>query len=115
MLREICNDIVAQLYSFVEPGSLWTNELDDTTKKLKTAIITCSSFKQLFFEYRAKVNDKSPDRPWKFEKTNVFARLDLFVDRLNDLLDIVLNIQDFLQLDKIDIGGIKVCCLLKFL
>jgi dynein heavy chain len=95
------------VYNYIDPKALWDAGVDVSSQKIMTSIEFCNSFKTLFYEYKEKVNQKSAEKQWRFENINVFQRFNSFIERLQDLLDIVQTIQDFSQLEKVEIGGIK--------
>ncbi|EFC49517.1 axonemal dynein heavy chain beta [Naegleria gruberi] len=107
LIREICNDIVTRIYNYIEPSELWTNPMKVVAEKLQISFNGCEEFKVLFFQYRDIVNRTNPQKTWKFESSKVFTRLNLFIERLHDLRTIALYIDDFLSLDKFDIGGVN--------
>lgn len=96
------------MYNYIEPRSLWDSGVEVISEKITISIGFCNSFKELFYEYKEKVNQKNTEKQWRFENISVFQRFNSFIERLQDLLDIVLTIQDFSQLERVEIGGIKV-------
>jgi len=70
----------------------------------------CITFKTTYFEYKAKAATECPSNPWRFQTTALFARLDLFLERCHDVLDIMQTIMHFNKLggDRgVEIGGTK--------
>lgn len=67
----------------------------------------CDSIKIAFSESRARTLDSN--RPWNFDMPVVFGRLDAFEKRVSEVLLLFEAIVDFNKLEKIDVGGTKVC------
>lgn len=44
---------------------------------------------QFYFEYRAKSKVQCEDNPWKFQNTSLFQRLDAFLERCHDMMDMM--------------------------
>ncbi len=61
-------------------------------------------FKSTYFDYKAKANAECPRNPWKIQNSAVFVRLDAFLERCHDVLDLTLTIQQFSKLDKAEVG-----------
>lgn len=54
-----------------------------------------------------KIKSKQPLIKWSFDLDIVFERLNAFCKRLHDVHEMIGAAKDFLQLEKIEIGGIK--------
>lgn len=105
LLRQICNNIISQVYAEVDIASLWTEEIDKACARLRAAIRTCNTFRTQFFKCQQRVNRLCPERPWHIDKTNVLSRFDTFRERMLDLLDMAHCFEDFAHLERIEIGG----------
>ena len=46
-------------------------------------------------------------RRWKFQNSALFPRLDLFLERMYDLLDLTKTVTQFQKLERVEIGGNK--------
>lgn len=44
---------------------------------------------------------------WTFKSDSIFKRLDRFVDRLNEIKEIFQTANEFLKLEKVEIGGLQ--------
>lgn len=44
---------------------------------------------QFYFEYRAKSKVQCEENPWKFQNTSLFQRLDAFLERCHDMMDMM--------------------------
>eukprot|EP00762_Andalucia_godoyi_P002900 ANDGO_04168.mRNA.1 Dynein beta chain len=107
IIRKVCNDVVRICASFVDGGSILKQEGPEALEKLECAQLAAVSFKQAFFQYKGKVNSAHPDRPWRFENKSIFSRLDAFVERVQDIFDLIRMIGEFQKLEKVEVGGIK--------
>ena len=70
----------------------------------------CITFKTTYFDYKARGASECPSNPWRFQNSALFARLDCFLERCHDVLDIMQTIMHFNKLggDRgIEIGGTK--------
>lgn len=60
---------------------------------------------------KSKLNSyKKPETdpiPWTFQGKTIFKRLNLYLQRLNDVRDIFQTANEFSKLDRIEMGGIK--------
>ena len=70
-----------------------------------------NSFRSAFREFKAKlhtyfVGDKKP-KLWEFQEQLIFKRFDSFVDRLDIVKEFFRTAQQFLKLEKVEIGGIR--------
>ena len=70
-----------------------------------------NSFRSAFREFKGKlhtyfVGDKKP-KLWEFQEQLIFKRFDSFVDRLDIVKEFFRTAQQFLKLEKVEIGGIR--------
>ena len=56
-------------------------------------------------EYKQIANAECPRNPWKIQKKSLFTRLDAFLERCSDNLNIAQTVVQFSQLADIEIGG----------
>eukprot|EP00760_Papus_ankaliazontas_P013352 PhM_4_TR15700/c3_g1_i1/m.85000/K10408/DNAH; dynein heavy chain, axonemal len=89
LIRELCNDvIVAAKESLGSKEELFGGDVDVAIKKLSTTLSVCGHFKNCYFHYKSKAA-KETSRPWRFQNTALFSRLDAFLERCHDLLDVL--------------------------
>ena len=86
--------------------------LSDTTPRaeslLRQAVMVSAILRTVFIDYRLKSeHDRSGSNPWKIQENSVFAKLDLFLERCHDILDLVETNQQFVQLKNTVIGGAR--------
>ncbi|KAI9209879.1 dynein heavy chain and region D6 of dynein motor-domain-containing protein, partial [Polychytrium aggregatum] len=105
VLREICNDIIEQARSFIQPTELFTGESEEAAERLKLVLRICDAFKASYYETKAETEET--DNPWGFDSKHIFDRLDAFLTRVRQLRDLFDIIIEFNRLEKIEIGGTK--------
>ncbi|GBG27447.1 Dynein heavy chain 17, axonemal [Hondaea fermentalgiana] len=111
LMREICNALIAQSCDFVSGDQIFELiEADEATKaveKLKVTLKVCGTFKSTYFDYKATANTECPNNPWRIQNNALFLRLDSFLERCHDILDLTQTIVQFNMLSRIEIGGTK--------
>mmetsp|Transcript_13737 Transcript_13737/g.31794 ORF Transcript_13737/g.31794 Transcript_13737/m.31794 type:complete len:4493 (-) Transcript_13737:49-13527(-) len=107
LMREICNDLICQACKFVSGESLFTVEPQEAVDNLKLCLKVCVTFKSTYFDYKARAGTECPSNPWRFQNSALFARLDSFLERCHDVLDLMQTILQFNKLERVEIGGTK--------
>ena len=110
LIREVCNDLINSAKANVNIEDLFQCEPDEAVKRLSSTLSVCSHFKNWYFHYKNKASKEAPteggkSRSWKFQNTTLFARLDAFLERCHDLLDVLETVMLFNRLEKVEIGG----------
>ena len=133
----VCNDLIAQARSFVSPEQLFEIEAQEAVDRLMITLKVCGTFKSVYFDYKSRANNEVPahgarktqrpahgwrqthpllrpawlrqvpQNPWRIQNTALFPRLDSFLERCHDLLDLCKTVVQFQKLEKIEIGGNK--------
>lgn len=106
LMQEICNDIIDAARNHIQPAELFTSEPEEAAERLRVVLKVCNAFKTTYFEFKAQTAHSS--RPWNFDSKLVFSRLDKFLVRVQQILDLFDTIMEFNRLEKIEIGGTKV-------
>ena len=57
---------------------------------------------------RTRSAGEVPSNPWRFQSSALFSRLDAFLERCHDVLDLSQTAQQFHRLERVEIGGTKV-------
>ena len=91
LVLEICNDLIMQACKFVPGPELIQMEPGEAVEKLRLAIRVLANFKQFYFEYRSKSLVEARENPWKFQNSSLFQRLDAFLERSHDMMDMMLT------------------------
>ena len=111
LMREICNSLIAQATKYVSGelifGMIEGDQASQAVVMLKTTLNVCGAFKVTYFDYKATANAECPSNPWKLQSNSLFMRLDSFLERCHDILDLTQTIVSFSKLAKIEIGGTK--------
>jgi dynein heavy chain len=111
LMREICNSLIAQATKYVSGSQIFTmiesEEAHNAVAMLKTTLHVCGTFKSTYFDYKATANAECPANPWKIQNNALFMRLDSFLERCHDILDLTQTIVQFSKLAKIEVGGTK--------
>jgi len=111
IIREICNAIIEQACRYVSGEQIFALiDSDESTKaieQIRATYTVCESFKIAYFEYKRKAAEQCPGNPWKIQNNAIFSRLDLFLERCHEALEITKTIIHFSKLSKVEIGGTK--------
>jgi dynein heavy chain len=111
LVREICNALIAQSCKYVSGEEIFRlideNEAGFAVEKLKTTLKVCGTFKSTYFDYKATANSECAANPWRIQNNALFVRLDTFLERCHDILDLTQTIVQFSQLGEIEVGGTK--------
>ncbi len=100
LMRELCNTLILQAQTFVSGESLFENieEPQEAVENLKTCLKNCVTFKSTYFDYKSQAAEECPSNPWRFQNSALFVRLDTFLERCHDVLDLM---QTILQFNKV--------------
>eukprot|EP01038_Epipyxis_sp_PR26KG_P005405 gene5405-7492_t len=111
IMREISNTLIRQASTFLNGDEIFqlieTGETASCIKMLKTVLQVFGKFKTKYFEYKIRASVDCPDNPWSVQNNAVFIRLDNYLERCHDILDLAQTITMFSKLSKIEIGGTK--------
>lgn len=111
LMREICNTLIAQASSYINGDGIFdlidAGETATPVKMLQSVIRVFGNFKSTYFEYKTKASVDCVDNPWRVQNNAIFIRLDAFLERCHDILDLAQTILQFSKLAKIEVGGTK--------
>ena len=111
LMREICNSLILQATKYVSGEQIFTmiesEEANLAVTMLKTTLHVCGAFKSTYLEYKTTANAECPANTWKIQNNALFMRLDCFLERCHDILDLTQTIVQFTKLAKIEVGGTK--------
>ena len=111
LMREICNSLIGQACKYVSGEEIFKLIEEDETEQavdhLKTTLRICGAFKNTYFDYKETANAECPANPWRIQNNALFMRLDSFLERCHDILDLTQTIVQFSKLAKIEVGGTK--------
>ena len=111
LMREMCNVLIQQATGYISGGAIFEliegEAIEEAIKMLKICVTVCNSFKMTYFDYKATADAECPANRWRIQNTAIFMRLDSFLERCRDILDLVQTIQQFSLLEKVEVGGTK--------
>ena len=111
LMREICNSLIAQATKYVSGEQIFAmienKEAGNAVTMLKTTLHVCGTFKSTYTDYKTTANAECPMNPWKMQNNALFMRLDSFLERCHDILDLTQTIVQFSKLANIEVGGTK--------
>jgi dynein heavy chain len=111
LMREVSNAIINQCRGYTSGEQLFglveAEQANDAVQQLRTTIRVCLAFKSTYFDYKATANAECPTNPWRVQNTAIFLRIDEFLERCQDNLDLFQTIVQFSKLPRIEIGGTK--------
>lgn len=88
LIRHICNDLIAQARRFCPGPELMHQEPQEAAEKLRLVLKVLGTFKSYFLEYKARSMAQVPSNPWRVQSGALFGRLDAFLARCQDVLDL---------------------------
>lgn len=83
-------------------------EPQEAVDKLRLTVRVLTAFKSYYFDNKARTLEETPNNPWKFQNSALFGRLDTFLGRCNDVLNLSQTALQFHKLERVEIGGTKV-------
>jgi len=111
LVREMCNSIIDQAYRFISGEQVFSlienEEANVAVEQLLLVLKVCGNFKNTYFDYKTKVAAECPQNQWSIQNGALFSRLDCFMERSHDILDLTRTIIQFSKLSKVEIGGTK--------
>ncbi|EKX40179.1 hypothetical protein GUITHDRAFT_75827, partial [Guillardia theta CCMP2712] len=117
LIREICNEIIIrsrrQGIHLIDNNTrymgneIWTSEPEHAIGMVYDVIESCENFKQVYQKFKERSIAECPDNPWRFQNDVLFEKLDNFLERCNDVLNLMTNLNDFKTLKYLEIGGSK--------
>ncbi|TMW58214.1 hypothetical protein Poli38472_011802 [Pythium oligandrum] len=112
LVRQICNEIIRKASTQYLNGKILfdlieQNELEQANEMLLLCLQVCAHFKSVYFDYKAKSVVEVPGNPWRIQNNALFIRLDAFLERCHDVLELTQTIYQFQKLSSMEIGGTK--------
>lgn len=111
LMREICNSLIHQAIKYVSGEQIFamieSEEANQAVGMLKTTLAVCGAFKTTYFDYKNTAQAECPLNTWKIQNNALFMRLDSFLERCHDILELTQTIVQFSKLAKIEVGGTK--------
>ena len=92
LIREICNAIIHQCSQVVDSdkifGSIKNEDPGDAHSKLMMCMDFCAKFKETYYDHKAQSKNA-----WKITPSALFVRLDAFIERCQDIMQLTQTIQ----------------------
>ncbi|XP_011314378.1 dynein beta chain, ciliary-like [Fopius arisanus] len=111
MLSQVVNMLITQASKFLDPSSLFEGDINDTLKKVVSVVELTQHFSDVVEHCR--VNIESYFKPevepvlWTFHEKLIFHRLWKYETRLQQIKNIFDIVQDYMKLDRTEIGGLN--------
>ena len=106
LIREICNAIIFQCRQQIDSdkifGAIKNDDPSDAHNKLTLCMEFCAKFKEAYYDTKAQATNA-----WKITPSALFVRLDAFIERCQDIMQLTQTIIQFNQLKRIEIGNTK--------
>ena len=107
LMREICNDVVAQSVKACESHTLFESLPVEAADKLRVALKVCGALRAAYAAAASKSATMCPNNPWSVPPSAIFSRFDAFVERCSDLVDLFQTSSQFSRLERVEVGGTK--------
>ncbi|GBF97683.1 flagellar outer dynein arm heavy chain beta [Raphidocelis subcapitata] len=107
LLREVCNDLIAQAQRFAAGQELLRADPSEAVDKLRLTLKVLGAFKSYYFAYRGVSAVECPSNPWRFQNAAVFGRLDSHMARCAEMLTLAGTVLQFSRLERVEIGGTR--------
>lgn len=111
LMEELSNILLRKAITYLEPHSLFKNEIDESMEKIKIADSVLNDFLAKHDKYKAKVLSyfKSGVNAveWEYTSDLLFSQMSDFIKRINMIKELFCTASDYSRLEKVEIGGIK--------
>eukprot|EP00752_Nemacystus_decipiens_P011484 g10196.t1 len=110
-VREMCNTLIERATSMLAGGEIFRlieqEQQKEAVRLLETSLRVLGSFKTAYFDYKGKAAVECPSNPWRAQNNAMFSRIDAFLERCHDVLDLTTTIAQFQKLANLEVGGTK--------
>jgi dynein heavy chain len=100
----IVNDVIRNAKSEITVADVFQQDATEIVKIITAVLSGCGEFKAAYFFFKSK-SAAELQRPWRFQNAALFAKLDLFLERCHDLLDLIETSALFFKLPNVKLGG----------
>ncbi|XP_077101765.1 dynein axonemal heavy chain 9 [Siphateles boraxobius] len=111
LLQEICNLLIQQARSFLNPEDVLKGDVQESLQRVQTTVDVLTYFRNTYEERRANLSQyQRPENtvlPWDFSPLLVFVGLEHFMKRLRAIETLLLTVVDMMKLEKVEFGGIQ--------
>ncbi|KAK6645275.1 hypothetical protein RUM43_001551 [Polyplax serrata] len=110
LIKQLCNLLIEQAQHFLDPSSLFQSDVDEAMQRIELSVSVFKAFRKAFEECKENMayyfKDEKPVL-WTFHPNMVFERFERFLSRLQTIQWFFDTVQEFLKLEKVEIGGLK--------
>lgn len=93
----------------MEPLDLFKGEPDESTEKINQTVRALEAYQNAYAHYKANLKNYFKNgevvKEFDFAPKLVFARWDMFMERVHIIQDLFQTAAEFLRLEKVEIGG----------
>ena len=111
LMQEVCNLLISLAKKHIDPSTVFQIEAEEALEKVNISISTLKEFKSCYRQYKAKLpsyfSNESRVKKWSFQEHLIFQKYDTFIDRLKFITEFFNTANQFLKLEKVEIGGIR--------
>ena len=111
LMQEVCNLLISLAKKHIEPSTVFQIEVEEALDKVNVSISTLKEFRNCFRKYKAKLpsyfSNNSRVKKWSFQEHLIFQKYDNFIERLKIISEFFNTANQFLKLEKVEIGGIR--------
>ena len=108
LVREICNEVISASRAFVQAEEIFNVEPPDAVAKLQARAPRVRRVQGALLRVQDPADgQETPKNPWKFQNAALFSRLDAFLERCHDILDLTQTVLQFNKLERVEVGGTK--------
>lgn len=106
------NTLIECAIRTIEPDAIFQGDVDEAYKKITTNINHLEYYRSTYKDTRGslkkfKVGTEFNSQDWTWHPSEIFARFDKFIARLETLGELFETGRDFLKLEKVTVGGLK--------
>ncbi|KOC63491.1 Dynein beta chain, ciliary [Habropoda laboriosa] len=115
LLREISNLLISQAVKHINPSTLFEGDIEENKAKIAEVLPYLNSYQEMFRTFKEKIESYfklQEPVPWTFHEKLVFARIQMFEQRLKEIESLFNIVQDYLKLERIEMSGLKAKSLL---
>ena len=106
---EICDVRIQQATGFISGKQVFelieNEEMEHALEMLRVCLRVCNAFKKTYYDYKATADAECPSNQWEPNQTATSMRLDGFLGRCHDMLDLTQAAQHVSLLETAEVGG----------
>ena len=111
VVREICNAVIARAQAVLSGRQVLeliaAEQAPVAVARLKATLRVCTDLKRAYAGSKALAATAVPANPWRIQNAALFQRLDDFMTRCHDVLELAAVHAQFAKLDRLVLGGSK--------